>query len=446
MAKPAGRVLFALAILFCINLLNFFDRTLFGALAEPIRKEFEISDAGLGLLGTAFTLFYAVVGLPLGYLSDRWSRTRLIAIGTVVWSILTAGSGIAQSYAQLFLTRLGVGMGEATCAPAGQSLLGDLFPPQQRARAMSVFMLGIPAGIFLAYVAGGTLGSSLGWRAVFLLAGIPGLALAALALTLREPVRGAAEAAVLPGEVTRRGSALDVLKMPTMWWIILSGVFHNFNMYALNSFQTPFLQRFHEMSLRDANNIAAISAGAVGAIGMLLGGWLADKIGARYRSRRMLLAACSMALAVPCVFLALSQPRGATLPFMVFMSIGTMGMYVYYPTVYSAIQDVIAPHLRGIAVAIYFCAMYVLGASLGPVGTGILSDYFARQAMLAAGATTLNESFKAAGLHSAMYAIPLLAGLASIVLFAATASMKRNAASSPARAGESGVRPVQPSP
>jgi predicted MFS family arabinose efflux permease len=446
MSKLTRRALFALAILFCINLLNFFDRQLFGALAEPIRKEFQINDAALGLLGTAFTLLYAVVGLPLGYLSDRWSRTRLIAIGTALWSILTATSGIAQSYVQLFLSRLGVGMGEAVCAPAGQSLLGDLFPPRYRARAMSVFMLGIPVGIFLAYGVGGSLGSSLGWRAVFLLAGIPGIALAALALSLREPVRGAADAVVLPVDVTRRASALDVLKIPTMWWIILSGVFHNFNMYALNSFQTPFLQRFHEMSLRDANNIAAISAGAVGVIGMLGGGWLADKVGARYRSRRMLVAACSMALAVPCIFVALSQPKGATLPFMAFMSLGTMAMYVYYPTVYSAIQDVIAPHLRGTAVAIYFCAMYVLGASLGPVGTGILSDYFARQAMFAAGATTMNESFKAAGLHTAMYAIPLLAGLASIVLFAGTVSMRRNAASSPALAGDSGVRDGQPVP
>jgi len=445
MAKLTGKAIFALAILFCINLLNFFDRTLFGALAEPIRKEFQMSDAALGLLGTAFTLFYAVVGLPLGYLSDRWSRTRLIAIGTAVWSALTAASGIAQSYTQLFLARLGVGMGEATCAPAGQSLVGDLFPPAQRARAMSVFMLGIPGGIFFAYLAGGTLGSLLGWRAVFLLAGIPGLALATLAWTLREPVRGAAEATVRQAGAARRASALDVLKMPTMWWIILSGVFHNFNMYAINSFLTPFLQRFHAVSLRDANNIAAISAGAMGAIGLLAGGWLADTISARDRSRRMLVAAYSMALAVPCVFVALSQPRGATLTFMAFMSVGTTAMYVYYPTVYSAIQDVIAPHLRGTAVAVYFCAMYVLGASLGPVGTGILSDYFARQAMFAAGATTMNESFKASGLHTAMYAIPVLAGLASVVLFAATASMKRHAASAPARAG-SGVRDGQPSP
>jgi MFS family permease len=208
-----------------------------------------------------------------------------------------------------------------------------------------------------------------------------------------------------------------------MWWIILSGIFHNFNMYAINAFQTPFLQRFHEMSLKDASNVSAISVGAVGAIGLLAGGWLSDKLAARRRHGRLLLAACCMALAAPAIFLALQQPKGAIGAFMVLMAFGTITLYVYYATVYTAIQDVIAPHLRGTAVAIYFCGMYVFGASFGPVATGMLSDHFAHQAMQAAGATTLTEAFKATGLHNAMYAIPVLATLASLVLFAAARSV-----------------------
>ena len=135
-ARRVTGATYALLILFAINTLNFFDRQLLGALGEPVRKEFHLSDTGLGLLGTVFTLMYAVVGLPFGRLSDRWARTRLIAIGTLFWSALTAATGMAQSYAQVFISRLGVGVGEAVCAPASQSLLGDLFPPQQRARAM----------------------------------------------------------------------------------------------------------------------------------------------------------------------------------------------------------------------------------------------------------------------------------------------------------------------
>jgi len=340
--------------------------------------------------------------------------------------LLTAASGVARNYAELFVSRIGVGVGEATCAPAGQSLIGDLFPPHQRARAMGIFMLGLPAGLCLAYFSAGAIGAAFGWRAAFLFACIPGLLFAWLALRIPEPARGALDAARSAAftDAAMKAPYAAVLKLPTMWWIILSGIFHNFNMYAINAFQTPFLQRFHEMGLREASNVSAISVGAVGAIGLLAGGWLADKMSAKRRDGRLLLSACSMAIAAPSIFLALSQPKGSVAAFMLLMAIGTMTMYVYYATVYAAIQDVIEPRLRGTAVAIYFCAMYVLGASLGPLGLGMLSDHFAHRAMAAAGAGAMTEAFKASGLHSAMYIIPVLAVLASLVLFAASRTVE----------------------
>jgi len=420
MTKTQSRAVFALFVLFAINLLNFFDRQLPGSLAEPIRKEFLLSDTALGLLGTVVTLIYGVVGLPLGRLADKYRRTRIIAAGAAVWSLLTGASGVAHSYFQLVVSRLGVGLGEATFAPAGQSLIGDLFPPQQRARAMGIFMLGLPAGIFLAYVSAGTIGAAFGWRATFWFACIPGLLLAWLALRIPEPMRGAACVPRAAAAGALESPYAAVLKLPTMRWIILSGVFHNFNMYAINTFQTPFLQRFHEMSLRQASTTSAITLGAVGAIGLLVGGWLADKLSAKRRDGRLLLTACSMAIAAPCIFFAVNQPKGSITAFMVLMAIGVTNMFVYYATVYAAIQDVIEPRLRGTAVAIYFCAMYVLGASFGPLGLGLLSDHFAHQAMHDAGAGTMTEAFKAIGLHNAMYAIPVLALLASMVLFAAS--------------------------
>ena len=423
--RPASGARTALLILFAINTLNFLDRTLPGSLAEPIRKEFGLSDTGLGLLGTIFTLIYAVVGLPLGRLADRWHRTRLVAIGTALWSVLTAATGVAQSYLQVFVSRLGVGVGEAVCAPASQSLIGDLFPPQQRARAMGIFMLGLPAGISIAYLCAGAIGAAWGWRAAFLIACLPGLLLAALALRLQEPLRGAQDSGAHEA-AAMSGSYFAVLKVPTMWWIILSGIFHNFNMYAINSFQTPFLQRFHAMSLKEASSVSAISVGAVGAIGLIAGGWLADRMSVRRKNGRLLVSAFSMALAAPCIFLAINQPKGAITAFMALMALGTMTMYVYYATVYAAIQDVIGPRLRGTAVAIYFCGMYVLGASLGPVGIGMLSDHFAHEAMAAAGQTHMTEPLKAIGLHHAMYIIPVLAMLAASVLFAAATTVEKD--------------------
>ena len=351
---------------------------------------------------------YAVVGIAFGRLSDRWYRTRLIAAGAAVWRLLTAASGLAQSYTQLFVSRLGVGVGEATCAPAAHSLIGDLYPPHQRARTMGVFMLGLPAGIFLAYMSAGVLGS-------------------ALAASITEPIRGARDTARAAASYDAvKSPYMAVLRLPTMWWIILSGVFHNFNMYALNAFQAPFLQRFHEMTLKEASNLSAVSVGAVGAIGLLAGGWLADRISVTRRNGRLVVSAWAMAIAAPCIFFALNQPKGATAAFMVLMTLGTMTMYVYYATVYSAIQDVIEPALRGTAVAIYFCAMYILGASMGPLGTGILSDYFAHHAMIIAGAYSMTADFKAAGLHTAMHVIPALAVAASLTLFAASRSVAKD--------------------
>jgi MFS family permease len=415
---------FALAVLFGINLLNFFDRTLPGSLGEPIRKEFALSDTALGFLGTVFTLIYAAVGVPLGRLTDRWVRTRLISIGVIAWSLLTAASGLAWNYTSLFITRLGVGVGEASCAPASQSLIGDLFPSHQRARALGVFMLGLPIGLFLAYIISGWLGQALGWRAVFLLACLPGLAMGGLVLLIPEPHRGITGAKSVFEPASLASPYKAVLGLPTMWWIIASGALHNFNMYAINAFQTPFLQRFHGLTLREASNISAVVLGAVGIAGLLFGGWASDRLSERRVDGRLLLSACTMLAAAPCVYLAIGQPAGEITAFTLLMGLGIMMTFVYYATIYAAIQDVVDPRLRGTAVALYFLAMYVLGASLGPVGLGALSDRFARHAMHAAGATQMQEAFRAQGLHDAMYVIPALMLLASLVLFAGAHTIK----------------------
>ena len=437
--KAVAGARFALFVLFAINLLNFFDRQLLGSLGEPIRKEFHLSDTALGLLGTVFVIVYAVVGLPLGQLSDKWRRTRLIAVSIAVWSLLTAVTGLAQNYAQIFVARLGVGLGEAACAPAGQSLIGDYFASGRRTFAMGVFMLGLPAGVFAAYATAGWIATHFGWRAVFYVACVPGLIFALLALFMREPARDSLDSdragAALP--TSPRSAFACVLSLPTMWWIILSGIFHNFNMYAINSFNTPLLQRYHHMSLSAASNASSIAVGAVGAIGLLAGGLLADRMSAKRRNGRLVLAALCMSVAAPCIYFAINQPPGSITAYVILMALATITMYVYYATVYAAIQDVIEPRLRGIAVAIYFCGMYIFGASLGPVGTGILSDHFAHKAMLSAGASQMTEAFKATGLHDAMYATPILAVAAALVLFAASRTLEKDA-----RKQETAARPM----
>jgi predicted MFS family arabinose efflux permease len=374
----------------------------------------------MGFLGTAFTLLYAAVGLPLGRLADCWARTRLLSIGVTVWSVLTAASALAWNYSSLFLTRLGVGMGEASCAPAANSLIGDLFPANRRARALSIFMLGLPIGLFLSYWLSGRIAHAYGWRAAFYFACLPGLVLGALALRIREPQRGAAEIGRNVNQRRKGSPYWLVLSIPTMWWIILSGALHNFNMYAVNSFLTAFLSRYHHLNLKEATFISAVVLGAVGVVGLLGGGWSADHFGKRRSDGRLLVASLAMLGAAPCLYLALRQPSGAILAFMLWMGAGSLLVFVYYSGVYAAVQDVVEPGLRGTAMALYFFAMYVLGASLGPLGTGMLSDHFARKAMTLAGATVMTEQFKAAGLHQAMHLLPVLALTLALVLFAAS--------------------------
>lgn len=425
MTTEKRRRTFALWVLFGINAINFYDRQILPAVAEPIRKEWGLSDSSLGLLATAFTLLYAFVGVPFGRLADTGSRTRLLAAGCAVWSLLTAASGLAQSFWMLFAARLSVGVGEASCAPAANSLIGDLYPPERRAKALSIFMLGLPTGMFLSFLLSGLIADAYGWRAAFYLACLPGLLLAGAALLVAEPRHSPGEGHT--SSPHRPGSPYAVvLGIPTMLWIIVSGALHNFNLYAASSFMTAFLGRYHALGLKSAAFAASLIFGISGTLGVLLGGWASDRFGRTRTDGRLLLAAVAMAVAAPCVYLSLRQPGGAVIPFVVLMGAGLACMYVYYSSVYAAIQDVVEPGLRGTAMAVYFLAMYVLGASLGPVSTGILSDYFARGAMTAAGATGMTEPFKAVGLHQAMHVIPVLCLALAAVLYAASRTVGRD--------------------
>ena len=422
-------VWYAMVVLFAINTLNFFDRQILGAVGEPIRKEFGLDDASLGLLGTAFTLLYAFVGLPLGRLADKIGRKSILSAGVFAWSLFTAASGLAQNFWHIFALRLGVGVGEASCAPAATSLIGDLFPPNWRAKAISIFMLGLPVGVALSFAISGTIAKAYGWRAAFLVAGVPGILCAVAVLFIREPARGSSEVHQI-GNRTRTGSAYwNVLRSPTMIWIILSGAVHNFNMYAIASFITPFLMRYHELDIQQANFVSMLVYGLMGAPGLLLGGFIGDWAMKRRRNGRMLVGASAIFLSVPTIYFALNAPRGSTTLFLILMGTACALMYFYYSTVYSTIQDITEPASRGTAMAVYFFAMYVLGASFGPYGTGLLSDFFTTRAAQFAGVTensqTALEAFRAEGLHTAMYVIPILGVVLTAILLAGSRTVTK---------------------
>lgn len=426
MPEKNGRLV-ALAVLFAINILNFYDRNVAGALAEPMRREFGLTDTQIGLLGSAFIWIYALVGVPFGRIADRYSRKKLLACGMVIWSALTALSGVAASYAMLMVSRIGVGIGEAVVAPAGTSWIGDLVPAARRARALALFMLGVPIGGAMSYFFSGPIAQAFGWRAGMMVAAAPALFLAPLLLLLREPARGSAEIShtAAPLKSVEKGSVWSILRIPTLWWIIASGALINFNMYAIGTFLPAFLSRIHGLSLARSG----VTVGIAYAIGGIAGGALAGAWGDRIlhirKDGRMLSAAVIAFAGGPLGYFGIIQPRGSVVLAVTLITLAYGTLNSYYGLVYSSIQDIVAPAFRGTAMSIYFMIMYLGGASFGPLLTGRLSDIMAHRA---AGAGPVTEAFKAIGLQQAMIVIPILSVALAIVLYFGSRTIIRDMA------------------
>jgi MFS family permease len=414
-----------LGVLFAVNLLNFYDRQTLGPLLEPIRREFHLTDTQLGLLGTIFTILYAVVGVPFGRLTDSRSRKKLLALGMIVWSALTAVSGLAVSYTMLLVTRLGVGVGEAVCAPVGTSWIGDLFPVTKRSRALAFFMLAVPLGTGLSYIVSGPVAQAFGWRAALWLAAAPVVVLAPLLLLLKEPRRGASESHLPAGQ---HKAAWSVVKIPTLWWIIASGAMINFNLYALGTFLPAFLTRVHGLTVARSGLWLGVGHMLAGLFAATMGGVMGDWAIRRRKNGRMLAASVAALAAAPLALWSVMQPAGSWIAAIVLMCAAYGLLNMYYGMVYSSIHDIVAPAHRGTAMSIYFMAMYLCGASFGPVITGRLSDVMARRAAAMAGSSVITEAARAVGLQQAMFVIPALSLGLALVLFAGSRTVARDMA------------------
>ena len=411
-----------LALLFLANLLNFFDRTIPAILNEPIRIEWGLNDLQLGIIAAAFTVIYAVAGLPLGRLADRGSRKKVIGWGVAVWSAFTAANALAWNFGSFLVARMGVGVGEASYAPAASSLIGDLFPAQRRSRALGIFMLGLPAGLMAAFFTVGPLVAAFGdWRAPFVVAALPGLAVAGLMFLIREPERGASEK-VRGANVDVADPIRTVLRTRTILWIILSGITVNSSAYAGNGFLVPMIQRYFGLELTAAAVTTGFIVGVTGLVGLTAGGWVADKIYTRSERGRLVFGAGSLVVAALATAAGLDSGRQSVTLFAALFGVGWLAQYSYYTSVYPAIQDVIEPRLRATAVAVYFAGMYLLGGAFGPVVVGGLSDALAGSAMAAAGASEMTDAFRAVGLHDAMYLIPVALLVTAVFVFLASRS------------------------
>lgn len=374
----------ALAILVAVNVMSQLDRQIMNVLLPDVQADLGLSDGEGGLLvGLAFAICYSVAGLPLARIADRGSRTGLITVALAVWSAMTAACGMARSFVELFLARVGVGLGEAGCAPAAHSLLSDYFPNAHRGRALATYQLGVPIGILIGSIVGGTLSDHLPWRTIFFTFGLPGLALALFTRTvLEEPTRTG-----LSGQAEAEAddeSIADVvrffLERPAIRQNLIAATLHTLAVGAQVTFNFTFLTRVHGLSGTEAGLVTGLLTGIFGGLGTYLGGWLGDRFAARDPRWRLWWLALGALASIP--FSVLAYLTSSTPLAIAALSVSVIGSYLYTGACHVIAQTLARPRLRAITAAIMLFSMNLLGYGLGPPIAGEISDALGGDAAL----------------------------------------------------------------
>lgn len=371
----AGYRAYVMFILVVVYTFNFIDRQIIGILAVPIKADLALTDTQLGLMGgLAFALFYTALGIPIAMLADRSNRTWIMAIALTLWSAMTAICGTVQNFWQLFLARLGVGVGEAGGVAPAYSLISDYFPPQHRARALSIYSFGIPIGSALGIVFGGIIASKIDWRYAFFAVGIAGIIIAPIfKLTVAEPERGQFD----PNYTKTSPPALrDIIRKlthkPSFWIMSFGAACSSMMGYGLFFWLPSFFVRSYGISLIDASLFYGAILLVGGLAGIWLGGSLADRFGADRRGAYVVIPAVAFVATVPFYVFAILSPN-LTTTFFAMLIPTAMGL-VWLGPVLAAIQHVVPPNMRATASAIFLFINNLIGIGVGTVAIGILSD------------------------------------------------------------------------
>jgi MFS family permease len=440
----AARSWVFLGVLFLVSMWNYVDRQLMSVLIEPIKAEFGVSDAQMGLLtGFAFAFSYAALGVPIARFSDRGDRRLIIAGAVAVWSLFTACCGLASSFVLLLLMRVGVGVGEAGALPPAQSLIADYFPPEKRTKALAIFMASALVGNFLAFFAGANLAATFGWRTAFLGLGLPGLLIGALAFgVLREPRRQAvaagpgvefaagvgAAAGVESGASVGSGAGVGVgataagaesfgatlhalASKRTYVLIILAMVLYFLATYGATAWFPAYLGRVMKMGLRQIGSTYGPLTAVAALVGTLGGGLLTERLARRERRWMGWLPA---AFLLACWALLELGLWSDSLPlFFVATGLGAAALNGALPGMFAMLHLVCGSARRAMAVALLYFFANLLGLGLGPLITGALSDHF-RPALGPAG-------LRLALMGSCLFLLP-----AGAALLLATKSLQRD--------------------
>ena len=398
-----------LGTLMVVNVMSQLDRQIMSVLVEPIRKEFGFSDTEVGyVIGLAFAVFYTLAGLPLGRLADVRSRKHIVVSVLSFWSLATAACGLARGFWTLFLARICVGIGEAGSAPAAQSLLSESFPPARLGRALSLFQMAIPIGIFVGVAGGGWLADNFDWRQVFMMVGLPGVAIAVVAFfLLSEPARG--PRAEVPDVRSVLGT---LLSMPSIRQLMIASSIQTMTLAATASFNFAFMLRVHELSSSQAGMLIGAMTMLAGGFGVYFGGALGDRLAELDPRWRIGCIGVGAVVSVPFTVTAyLIDDLTLTI---VLLTVGMLGSYMYSGAAHACAQSLVGPRMRAMTAASMLFVMNLFGYGGGPVVAGFMSDLFGGEDALRYSLAVMNGLLLWAGVHYALATRTYLADLVGV--------------------------------
>ncbi len=362
----------AVIVLTGMNLLNYIDRFVPSAVKDLFKVDLGLTDAQTSYPLTAFVIVYMLTSPLFGALADHVPRKRLIAAGVALWSLATAAAAFATGFWTFLLARALVGVGEAAYATLAPPMLADFFAPARRNRVLTVFYVAIPVGAALGFVLGGVIGAHWGWRAAFLVCGLPGLLAAAAALAIKDPGPGAWEV-VPPGPAVGWPEALrTLLRTPTYLYAVAGYTAVTFAAGGMADWFPAYLTRYRGMDVAAAGSLIGTVTVAGGLAGTALGGWLADRLKGRTRNAYLALSACSMVPAAACAALALVVPAGPLVGVTMFFA--QFFLWFYNGPINTIIANAVGASMRARAFALSILSIHLFGDAISPPIIGVISD------------------------------------------------------------------------
>ncbi|MBL4613120.1 MAG: MFS transporter [Emcibacter sp.] len=360
-----------------INVINYADRSIIGILLEPIKIDLQLSDTQIGLIsGLAFALFYAFAGLAIAYLCDLYSRRTIIVVSIIGWSVMTALTGAANNFVQLFIVRMGIGVGEAGAIPASNSLIADWFPAAKRPLAMAIFGASVFVGVMVGAIMGGYIAEHYGWRWAFVAAATPGIPLAILTwYTLKEPKRGQADGIEAAPVGSLKSTVALLLRNKAYVYLILAFAFMTFLLFGVVNWFPAYLMRAKGVGQAEIGLYFGLALGLGNATGAIIGGYAASVLAKKSLSWLTLFPFILSFLLIPLFEAAVFAPT-AIGAFAFIAIAGAVGGSILGP-VLASIQTVVSPHVRTTASGLNGVLFSIVGHGGAPLFIGFFSDRFA---------------------------------------------------------------------